>query len=173
VSSSKPIGPSFSDLLKDAQKSALKLELRDSYLPNDPAYLAWLAGDREETYRRYAPWPVEVSGAVARGVEMRRVRVVSDPVSDYIRFEHAVTDRVNIAGGEQVRWLPRSRAWDLLLPTCDLWIVDERVALFYLFSAEGESAGSQVSADPAVVERCVSAFAGAWDRGVDHAEYRP
>jgi hypothetical protein len=114
-----------------------------------------------------------VSGAVARGVEMRRVRVVSEPVSDYIRFEHAVTDRVNLAGGERVRWLPRARAWDLLLPACDLWVVDERIVLFYFFSAEGESAGSQTSTDPMVAERCVSAFTRAWNRGIDHAEYQP
>lgn len=173
MSSSQPTTTSFSDLLKDAQRSALKLELRDSYLPRDPAYLAWLEGNPEETYRRYAPWPEKVSSAVASGVDMRRVRVVSEPVSDYIRFEHAVTERVNLAGGEQVRWLPRWRAWDLLLPTCDLWVVDERVVLFYFFSAEGESSGSRVSTDLAVAQRCVSAFAQAWDRGTDHAEYRP
>lgn len=159
--------------MKDSQKSALKLELRDGYLPNDPAYLAWLNGKPEETYRRYAPWSVEVSAAVERGVDMRRVRVVSEPVSDYIRFEHAVTETVNLSGGERVRWLPRSRMWDLLLPSCDLWVVDEKIVLFYFFSGDGESAGSQVSTDPAVVARCVTAFVEAWDRGIDHEEYHP
>ena len=39
MTSSRPTQASFSDLLKDSEKSALKLELRDGYLPNDPAYL--------------------------------------------------------------------------------------------------------------------------------------
>lgn len=152
----------------------MKLELCDGYLPTDPAYQAWQAGNHEETYRLYSPWAVEVGAAVARGVEMRRrVRVVSEPVSDYIRFEHAVTERVNLSGGERIRWLPRSRAWDLLLPACDLWVVDEKVVLFYFFSGVGESVGSQVRTDPAVVGRCAAAFAEAWDRGIEHVKYRP
>jgi hypothetical protein len=157
--------------LKGCKRSVLKLELRDVYLPNDPAYLAWQKGDREETFRVYAPWTEQAREAVSRGVDMRRVRVVSEPVSDYIRFEHAVTERVNLAGGEQIRWLPRSHTWDLLLPGSDMWVVDEEVALFYFFSGDGESAGSQMSTDRAVVARCTEAIAAAWERGTNHAEY--
>lgn len=157
--------------MKTCKRSVLKLELADVYLPNDPAYLAWRKGEPEETYRLYAPWTDKAREAVSRGVDMRRVRVVSEPVSDYIRFEHAVTERVNLAGGEQIRWVPRSRTWDLLLPGCDLWVVDGEVALFYFFSGDGEPAGSQVSEDPAVVAQCAAAVEAAWARGTDHADY--
>ncbi len=173
MNSSQQTPVSFSDLLKDCHKSALKLELRDSYLPNDPAYLAWQDGNPAETYRLYAPWEDKVREAVARGVGLRRVRVSSEPVSDYIRFEHAVTGRVNLSGGERVRWLPRSRTWDLLVPSCDHWVIDERIVLFYFFSGHGESVGSQVSTDPAVAARCVSAFWQVWNRGIEHAQYQP
>ena len=47
----------------------------------------------------------------------------------YIRFEHATTGS-NIDAGEQVRWLPRRRAADLLLPGCDCWVFDGRRVLF-------------------------------------------
>jgi len=40
---------------------------------------------------------------VARGVTVRRARIVSEPVSDYIRFEHEHPRHVE--AGEQVRWL--------------------------------------------------------------------
>ncbi|MFC4906406.1 DUF6879 family protein [Actinomadura gamaensis] len=173
MSSSRPIPTSFSDLLKKCRRSALKLELRDVYLPDDPAYVAWRKGDREETFRLYAPWTEQVREAVARGVSVRRARVVSEPVSDYIRFEHAVTERVNVAGGERIRWVPRSRTFDLLMPGCDLWVVDDEIALFYFFSGQGESAGSEVSGDPSVVSRCAAAVEAVWNRGIDHADYRP
>ncbi|WP_338028297.1 DUF6879 family protein [Actinomadura graeca] len=121
----------------------------------------------------YSPWTDTVRNAVARGLDVRRVRVVSEPVSDYIRFEHAVTERVNVAGGERIRWLSRARTWDLLLPGCDLWLVDDETALFYFFAPDGEPVGSQASTHPAIVSRCVDAVAAAWGRGIDHADYRP
>jgi hypothetical protein len=67
---------------------------------------------------------------VARGVKFRRARIVSEPVTDYIRFEHAITAGVNLAGGEQVRWLPRRRASDLCLPGNDFWPFDGRLVRF-------------------------------------------
>ena len=43
---------------------------------------------------------------------MRRARVVSEPVTDYIRYEHDLTF-ANVAAGELVRWLPRRNAADI------------------------------------------------------------
>ena len=106
-----------------------------------------------------------------RGVAVRRLRVVSEPVSDYIRFEHATTDS-NIAAGEQVRWLPRRLAAELLLPGCDCWIFDGRKVLFNLFGGAGEWAGISLCDDPRVAARHAAAFGTAWDRGVPHADYR-
>jgi hypothetical protein len=65
------------------------------------------------------PFHQSVADAVARGVTVRRARVVSEPVGDYIRYEHACTAQ-NIAAGEDVRWLPRRLASDLLIPGNDL-----------------------------------------------------
>ena len=45
---------------------------------------------------------------------IRRVRVVSEPLSEYLRWEHACTE-VNVSVGEDVRWPPRTKAADLLL----------------------------------------------------------
>lgn len=151
---------------------ALKLELRDEYLTTDPAYLAWQRGDRDETYRLYAPWTYTVREAVGRSVDMRRVRVVSEPASDYIRFEHAVTQIVNIDGGEQIRWIGRGDVADLLLPPVDLWVLDD-IVLVYLFGANGESAGAQLIEDLAVVSRAREAIEAAWERAIEHAAYDP
>ena len=74
----------------------------------------WKAGE-ELIAERLAVGPIPVSEAVARGVEFCRARVVSEPVSDCIRYEHSCTFQ-NIAAGEAVRWLPRRLASDLLLP---------------------------------------------------------
>ncbi|MCI0689234.1 MAG: hypothetical protein L0Y54_18680 [Sporichthyaceae bacterium] len=164
--------PSFSELLADCERSALKLELRDVYLPNDPGYQAWRAGQTEQAVKRYADWTDTVRAAVARGISMRRVRVVSEPVSDYIRFEHAVTQDVNISAGEAIRWLPRRQASTVCLPPSDFWLFDGRLVQWVHFTGEGESAGSEVTDDQGVAGLCQTAWEAAWERGIDHAAFR-
>ncbi|MGW7386740.1 DUF6879 family protein [Streptomyces sp. NPDC054794] len=100
--------------------------MRDGYMRSDPRFVAWQSGVREDPAdsdpgRR--PWLRLVAELTGRGVEVRRARIVSEPVSDYIRFEHHLTVP-NVAAGEQVRWLPRRRASRLALPGNDFWLFD-------------------------------------------------
>ena len=70
---------------------------------------AWQGGPPYDRTQREAHWHALAGGALARGVVMRRARIISEPVTPYIRYEYDVTDSMNIAAGEQVRWLPRRR----------------------------------------------------------------
>jgi hypothetical protein len=162
----------FNELLAGCERSAVHLEMRDSYTPSDPALLDWLAGRRFDPADRWSGWLEKIRSTVARGVVVRRARIVSEPVSDYIRFEHDVTDGLNIAAGELVRWLPRREASDLALPGNDFWVFDGRVLVWNHFAGNGDWVGEESSDDPAAVKLCVSAFEAVWERGVDHAEYR-
>jgi hypothetical protein len=164
---------SFADLLAKCSRTALKLEFRDQYMTDDPAYDAWRAGDLDRAVEEYAAWTAIAHDAVARGIRMKRVRIVSEPVSEYIAFEYAVTSQVNIAAGELIRWVGRQRVSDLALPGNDVWILDDSVLQFYLFAGDGRFVGNDVSTDPEVVNLCASAFEAAWERGVDHDQYSP
>ncbi|MCX4682743.1 hypothetical protein OG401_00190 [Kitasatospora purpeofusca] len=172
----KPSVPDFGALLRSAERSACHLEMRDSYM-DDPVFADWRAGlpvDRPEAYdlpEEYTAWAGLVRETAGRGVVMRRARIVSEPVTAYIRWEHAITERHNVALGEQVRWLPRSKASDLALPGNDLWLVDERLVLFHWFTGDGEWAGHETTEDPAVVKMVTAAFEAVWDRAVPHARY--
>ena len=59
-------------------------------------------------------------------MRIRRVGVVSEPLPEYPRWEHACTD-VNIEAGEDIRWLPGTKAAGLLLPGADCWVSGHRV----------------------------------------------
>ncbi|WP_433015862.1 DUF6879 family protein [Kribbella sp. CA-294648] len=163
--------PSFDELLASCTRTALKLEFRDQYMTDDPAYVAWQAGDVDRAIREYASWTEIAGSTAARGVEIKRVRVVSEPVSDYIAFEHAVTSRVNIVAGEAIRWVPRSRVSAIAVPGNDVWIFDEATLQFCLFAGNGRFIGNEVSTDPDAVKLCLSAFEAAWERGIDHEHY--
>lgn len=162
---------SFDELLAKCNRIALKLEFRDQYMTGDPGYVAWQAGDLDGAVAEYAGWTATARAAVQRGIEMKRARIVSEPVSKYIAFEHAVTSRVNVAAGELIRWVPRQRVSDIALPGNDVWVFDDSVLQFCLFAGDGRFVGNEVSTNPEVVRLCVSGFAAAWERGIDHDRF--
>jgi hypothetical protein len=167
--------PSIEDLLRSCERSAVHLEMRDGYMRSDPAFIDWQAGKRYDPTDRdswWHPWNEVISQVTGRGVKVRRARIVSEPVSEYIRFEYEVTF-TNVLSGEQVRWLPRRQATDLALPGNDFWLFDERLVLINHFTGEGESAFHETTADPDVVKLCASSFEAVWERAIPHEDYKP
>ncbi|GGN94370.1 hypothetical protein GCM10011579_093790 [Streptomyces albiflavescens] len=168
--------PPFAELLAGCRRSAVHLEMRDVYgvAEEDEDFASWLAGHRYDLADRATWWNdfhTTAADAVSRGVVVRRARVVSEPVSDYIRFEHSCTPQ-NIAAGEDVRWLPRRLASDLLLPGNDLWLFDGRLIRFGLFSGDGAFVGHAMEDAPDVVKRHAEAFEAVWERAIPHEDFR-
>jgi hypothetical protein len=146
--------------------------MRDAYTPDDQRYIDWLAG-KGLPEPANPQWSALVRSHTSRGIRFRRARIVSEPLADYIRFEYVVTGLVNVAAGEQVRWLPRRRASDLCLPGNDFWVFDGRLVRLSHFAGNGEFLDDELSDDPALVKHCAAAFEAVWARAIDHAEYRP
>jgi hypothetical protein len=161
------------DLLRAALRSALHLELRDTYTPDDPDWRDWREGRRFDPAERFREWFDLISETTGRGVQVRRARVVSEPVTDYIRFEYDVTAGLNLAAGEQVRWLPRRHAADMLVPGNDLWVIDESVVVFNHFDGLGNWVDEERRDDPAVAKLLASAFEAIWERATPHELYQP
>ncbi|MET9494593.1 DUF6879 family protein [Streptomyces sp. NPDC006552] len=173
-----PSEPNFIDLLEASTVSAVHLEMRDVYGVGDEAedFERWKATgvrDTDPASPYWAPWVDLVSRAAARGVRMRRARIVSEPVTEYIRYEHAGTS-VNVKAGEEVRWLGRRQAADLFVPACDLWIFDGTSVLFNHMSGDGDWAepGFELRTEHALASRCTEAFAQVWERATPHDAYK-
>jgi hypothetical protein len=147
--------------------------MRDAYTPSDPSFLAWQGGPPFDRTEREQSWHRLVGGAVARGVSFRRARIVSEPITPYIRFEYDVTESTNLAAGERVRWLPRRHASDLCLPGNDFWLLDGRLIRFAHFAGNGDFLEDALTEDPAVARLCASAFEAVWERATDHEKYQP
>lgn len=167
--------PGFVELLDSAQRSALHLETRDVYGVDEEkeSFAAWKGlrhnpADRASWWR---PWLDLVSRTVERGVEIRRARVVSEPVTEYIRYEHSGTF-TNVAADGKVRWLPRRQAYDLALPGTGFWLIDERLIRFNHFSGDGVATEPRMCEDHTVVELCSSTFEAVWRRATPHEDYR-
>ncbi|GAA4157136.1 hypothetical protein GCM10022416_58620 [Actinomadura keratinilytica] len=116
----------FKTLLAATKHSLIRFETRDAYDINEASsYEQWReTGDLSS--HDWGEWPDMVREAIARGVRWRRVRIISRPMSEYMRWEYAVTD-ANVSFGEDIRWLWRDQAADLLVPAADCWVFDNRV----------------------------------------------
>lgn len=164
-------------LLSTYTSEALHLEMRDVYATDieHDRYHTWLRGeplDPEAEARWWQPWFDLMERNIAAGKTLRRLRIVSEPVTAYIRFEWLDAAQL-VHAGEDVRWLPRSRASALLLPGNDCWIFDRMSVAFTHFSGDGRVLGHELTTDPAVVRGCLTAFEAAWSIAIQHSDYEP
>ncbi len=105
-------------------------------------------------------------------MRIRRVGVVSEPLPEYPRWEHACTD-VNIEAGEDIRWLPGTKAAGLLLPGADCWVSGHRVVRWNFQLGDDTTRSTTPSAQiPGIIRNIVAAYKMAWDRATPHAEYK-
>jgi hypothetical protein len=175
------IGPDqWRALFAETQNAAVHLEMRDTYAVEDEKARVThfqatgsrdLAAESQALERSW--WLDLMRDAKARGVSLRRARIVSEPVTAYIRYEYAGTP-LNIMAGEQVRWLPRTKAARLALPGADLWLFDQERVLFNHFTGCGGWLGNElVTDDPELAALCSRAFEAVWELATPHDEYRP
>ncbi len=164
--------PSFANLVSVTRRSLVHLEMRDSYSLDDPAFLDWQKTGTLE-HPQAMQWRELISEAVGRGVRVRRLRVVSEPLTDYVRWEWELTAGLNLAAGEDVRWLPRRLATGLLLPAHDYWMFDERTIKWHNFTADGNDLGDTFTSDPATVSTTATSLEAAWAKAIPHQEYEP
>ncbi|MBC3841802.1 hypothetical protein GXW82_20985 [Streptacidiphilus sp. 4-A2] len=172
-----PVVPSFDELLADSNHSAVHLEMRDAYGVGGESsgFSRWLrTGERDNdpTSDYWRDWVQQIRASVDRGVVIRRARIVSEPVTDYIRYEHGGTN-VNLASGEEVRWLPRQQASDIALPGNDFWVFDGKTVVFNHFTGAGDWAvpPKELRTEPKVVALCASAFEAVWERAIPHEKF--
>ncbi|MEU0521095.1 DUF6879 family protein [Streptosporangium sp. NPDC006007] len=135
------------------EHTAFRLEVRDRY--NEPSETEIVrrfldTGELDDSYM--TDWIEELAPRIASGQRMERVRVVSEPHSDYTRFGLALAAH-NTAAGEDIRYLPRNHAAGLDLPGHDFWLIDSTTLLLLRFGEDDVLLGADVVTDPAVVVR--------------------
>jgi hypothetical protein len=167
----RPItGQQFEDMLRRSRR-AFHLELRDSYHveQEDVPFAKWLSGEPDDFAWR-DEWLSFVREAAGSGVVIQRVRVVTEPHSDYVRWEMSV-DPQNIEAGEDIRYLPRHKANDIVFPAEDFWLFDEAGLVLSLFKPDGRSGGFAGEDDPALVVQHRAVRDVVWPRAIPYNEY--
>jgi hypothetical protein len=86
------------------------------------------------------------------------------PLSEYLRWEHACTE-ANLEAGEDIRWLSRTEAADLLLPGADCRVFDHRVVRWNFQRGDGTNPRHYTfSSAPRTSRDIIAAFEIAWQR---------
>jgi hypothetical protein len=144
-------GNGFVDFVRSYQYTAFRIEVRDNYAAPEEAepVRRFLSGEAEDD-----SWMDDWCGMIMRrtlsGVCMERVRVVSEPWTDYTRFGLHLS-RLNVAAGEDIRYLPRDQAKELELPDYDFWLIDASRMCILRHDDKDVLLGADVIDDPAVV----------------------
>lgn len=84
------------------------------------------------------------------GRRFARVRVVSEPLTDYTRFGIWCAQFTNRAG-EDIRYLPREKAHTAELPNYDYWLFDSHRLARMHFDDADQFLGAEIVEDPAVI----------------------
>ncbi len=160
----------FQDIFRTSER-AFHLELRDEYHVKDEEvpFAKWLTGEPDDFGWRIG-WLSFIKEVTTRGVGVERVRVVTEPHTDYVRWELAL-DPQNIDAGEHIRYLPRRHAQGIVLPAEDFWLFDDDRLVLSLFKPEGGSGGFAREYDPDLIRRYRTACNQVWSRAVPYAEY--
>ncbi len=160
----------FQDIFR-ASKRAFHLELRDHYYAEDEEvpFKKWINGESDDFEWR-SEWLSFIREVVTSGVVVQRARVVTQPHTDYVRWELAL-DPQNIAAGEDIHYLARSHADDIIFPAEDCWLFDDDRLVLSLFKPEGGSGGFARAYDPDLIRQYRVVCNQVWARAVPYAEY--
>ena len=114
----------FGRLFTSFEHTAYRLETLQRYdvAHERESFAAFLAGHPVSRESK-SEWVGVITDAVQAGKTMRRVHVVTEPLTDYLRFEMA-SYRWNWEAGEDIRILPVTEWPDL--PRRDYWLFDSR-----------------------------------------------
>ncbi|MEW1741245.1 DUF6879 family protein [Nocardia beijingensis] len=158
----------FPDLLRTCKREAFHLEVLDTYAePNEHEPFRRFLADEPDDYAWFQPWTELIQETTSRGVAVTRVRIVTEPHTDYTRFALAVA-ALNVRAGEDIRYLPRHHAGEV--PSDDYWLLDDETVVFSAFGESGGWSGAATT-DRHIAAYCRGLRARFWPLATPFPEY--
>lgn len=160
-------------MLRTFATSAFRLETRQLYATDGEtaAFAAWRESGRipDADDPLIASWTELVRARAEDAAQIRRVHVVSKPLTTYVRFELAMQRAHSLPAGEQVR-LVDADAYPGLAQAADFWLLDNRVGVRLIYDDAGQLTGLQRMAT-GEVDTARSMSDAAWAASTDLTEF--
>ncbi|MDX3662370.1 hypothetical protein PV646_34130 [Streptomyces sp. ID05-26A] len=161
----------FEALFDTFAESAWRLEIQGTYSePEEQEPLRRFLVGEPDDHTWMADWFEWVAELTAAGRRVGRVRVLTEPLTDYLRFELSFTG-LAVEAGEDIRVLAATDAERLRLPRVDFWLFDDRTAVAMTFGDTGVSS-AEVIDHPAEVEHYRAIQQQALAAAVPYLEWR-
>jgi hypothetical protein len=144
-------GAAWRTLFESFSASAFRLEGLQTYdAPGEAEAVArFLAGEDPQADTSW--WTSMVQGHRAAGHTMSRVRIVTEPLTDYTRFELAVYPQL-VEAGDDIRVIHAGAAqWPAGVVEHDYWLFDRRDLWLMHYTDSGAFVGAERVVDPAVI----------------------
>ncbi|WP_431868856.1 DUF6879 family protein [Nocardiopsis eucommiae] len=142
----------FDRFFEECRYTAFRLETLQVY---DVGY-------EEEAFRRFLADGERISTAshrewtriVGSGRRFRRVHVVTEPLTDYLRFESVCAYRASVEAGEDVNILPVDEgSWPKDIPRFDYWLFDSERLVRMNYTTDGTMLTPELVTAPEEVVR--------------------
>lgn len=130
------------------RESAFRLESLDNYAvgPENEPFRRFLAGQPQEP-DWHKPWQDFVRRSLDEGKTMARVHVVTEPLSDYLRFEVTCGYPLSVDAGEDVRIIRRPVRSPVALPGHDFWMFNDSDVVVMDYDENGHFHGGETVSD--------------------------
>lgn len=160
-------GAQWAELFSTFTRTAWRFECQGIYHePDEQEPLRKFQAGEHDDRAWMNDWLANVRDATASRRYFQRVRVLTEPLTAYLRWEMDLAV-ANADAGEDIRVLDQVEALRLRLPCVDFWLFDdERAAIMHFDEGGFVSATLYSSDDPAdaeVVRTCRAVRADAWE----------
>lgn len=159
----------LSELLHGFDRDAWRWECQGDYASDHQALDRWRAGLPPDETRKQA-WLDHIRSITGAGVTFRRVRMLTDPLTDYLRWMIGRT-QANVDAGEDIRWIHQADATRLRLPDYDFYLFDNTRLAIMRFSADKVLTEIEVVDEPAAVAAHRAYRDAVWPLAQPHADY--
>jgi hypothetical protein len=133
----------LAQLLETFRSSAFRLETLQAYNVAQEAEMiaAFKSGETVKLPDDH-PWLKRVREATITGRQMQRVRIVSYPLSEYVRFEMSLYPH-SLASGEDIRIAEACP--ELAACNRDFWLFDDSIAVVLQYDNDGRFLGAETT----------------------------
>lgn len=164
-------GDAWARYFTDFERSAFRLELRQVYtMPDEADDLAAFGQGQLPPPGYHYGWLDTVADARKAGKTMRRVRLVTRPLSFYTRWEFVWGFAYNVKAGEDIRILDTTGQSTPDLPEHDFWLFDESAVVELLYNPDGTQIGRELVGHPDL-DRYRAWRDAAWKAAVPFTDY--
>ncbi len=134
--------------------SVFRLETLQDYggSGEDDEIAAFLAGQpRPMLDPEHEQWAAVLRDHRREGRVAQRVHVITEPISDYARWELTWGYAPSVEAGEDIRIVPVSEGvpWPVDIPHCDYWLFDAHELYDMHYDPDGMWLGVELVTDPA------------------------